>query len=52
MMIDVDVNLTFVCPCIAIIIANDDQKDATILAYVFIPIFIVPYILIRSNKMQ
>ena len=31
-----DVNL-FVCPCIASTIANDDQKDATILVYLFIP---------------
>jgi len=30
-------NLTFVCPCIVTIIVNDDQQDATILAYVFIP---------------
>jgi len=26
-----------VCPCIANIIVNDDQQDATILAYLFIP---------------
>ena len=30
-------NLTFVYPCIASIIVNDDQQDATILAYLFIP---------------
>ena len=30
-------NLTFVCPCIVIIIANDDQQDTNILAYLFIP---------------
>jgi hypothetical protein len=30
-------NLTFVCPCIASITVNDDNKDATILAYLFIP---------------
>ena len=30
-------NLTFVCPCIVSIIVNDDQQDATILAYLFIP---------------
>ena len=30
-------NLTFVCPCIFCIIVNDDQQDATILAYLFIP---------------
>ena len=29
--------LTFVCPYIASIIVNDDQQDATILAYLFIP---------------
>jgi hypothetical protein len=29
--------LTFVYPCIASIIVNDDQQDATILAYIFIP---------------
>ena len=29
-------NLTFVCPCIASIIVNDDQQDTTILAYLFI----------------
>jgi len=29
--------LTFVCPCIVSIIVNDDQQDATILAYLFIP---------------
>ena len=29
--------MTFVYPCIAIIIVNDDQQDATILAYLFIP---------------
>jgi len=29
--------LTFVYPCIASIIVNDDQQDATILAYLFIP---------------
>ena len=28
--------LTFVCPCIVSIIVNDDQQDATILAYLFI----------------
>ena len=28
--------LTFVCPCIFCIIVNDDQQDATILAYLFI----------------
>ena len=32
-----DINLTFVCPCIVSIIVNDDQQDATILAYLFIP---------------
>ena len=31
------VNLTFVCPCIVSITVNDDQQDATILAYLFIP---------------
>ena len=30
-------NMTFVYPCIASIIVNDDQQDATILAYLFIP---------------
>ena len=30
-------NVTFVYPCIASIIVNDDQQDATILAYLFIP---------------
>ena len=30
-------HLKFVCPCIASIIVNDDQKDANILAYLFIP---------------
>ena len=30
-------NLTFVYPCIASIFVNDDQQDATILAYLFIP---------------
>ena len=30
-------NLTSVCPCIFSIIVNDDQEDATILAYLFIP---------------
>jgi len=30
--------LTFVCLCIVSVIANDDQQDATILAYLFIPI--------------
>jgi len=30
-------SLTFVCPCIVSIIVNDDQQDATILAYLFIP---------------
>jgi len=30
-------NLIFVCPCIASIIVNDDQQDAAILAYLFIP---------------
>ena len=29
--------LTYVCPCIVSIIVNDDQQDATILAYLFIP---------------
>jgi len=29
--------LTFVCPCIANIIVNDDQQDATTLVYLFIP---------------
>ena len=28
--------MTFVIPCIVIIIVNDDQQDATILAYLFI----------------
>ena len=31
-------NLTFVYPCIASIIVNDDQQAATILVYLFIPI--------------
>ena len=31
------VNLTFVYPCIANRTVNDDQQDATILAYLFIP---------------
>ena len=31
------VNLTFGYPCIASIIVNDDQQDANILAYLFIP---------------
>ena len=31
------INMTFVCPCIASIIVNDDQKDATILVYLLIP---------------
>ena len=31
------INLTFVCPCIVSIIVNDDQQDATILVYLFIP---------------
>ena len=30
-------NLTFICLCIASIIVNDDQQDATVLAYLFIP---------------
>ena len=30
-------HLAFACPCIASIIVNDDQKDATILGYLFIP---------------
>ena len=30
-------NLTFLCPRLASIIVNDDQQDATILAYLFIP---------------
>ena len=30
-------HLTFVCPCIVSIIVNDDQQDATILVYLFIP---------------
>ena len=34
---DIYINLTFVCPCIASIIVNDDQQAATILAYLFIP---------------
>ena len=29
--------MAFVYPCIASIIVNDDQQDATILAYLFIP---------------
>ena len=29
--------LTFVCPCIISITVYDDQQDATILAYLFIP---------------
>jgi hypothetical protein len=29
--------LTSVCPCNVSMIVNDDQKDATILAYLFIP---------------
>jgi len=29
--------LTFVYPCIASIIVNDEQQDATILAYIFFP---------------
>ena len=31
------VNLTFVYPCIVSIIVNDDQQDATTLAYLFVP---------------
>ena len=30
-------NFMFVCPCIVSIIVNDDQQDATILVYLFIP---------------
>jgi len=30
-------NLTSVCPFIVSVIVNDDQQDATILAYLFIP---------------
>jgi hypothetical protein len=30
-------HLTFVCSCIVSINVNDDQQDATILAYLFIP---------------
>ena len=30
-------NLTFVCPCIASVTVNDDQQDANILVYLFIP---------------
>jgi len=33
---EVFLTLTFVCPCIASLIVNDDQQDATILAYLFI----------------
>ena len=29
--------MTFVCPCIVIIIVIEDQQDATILVYLFIP---------------
>jgi len=29
--------LTFMCPCIPNIIVNDDQQDAIILAYLFMP---------------
>ena len=33
----VAVGSTFVCPCVVSIIVIDDQQDATILAYLFIP---------------
>ena len=33
----VNINLPSVCPCIFSIIVNDDQQDATISAYLFIP---------------
>jgi len=36
-LINLTLNLTFVYPCIVSIIVNDDQQDATILAYLFIP---------------
>ena len=32
-----EINVTFVCLCIASKIANDDQQDTTILVYLFIP---------------
>jgi len=35
-LVDVFHYLTSVCPCIASKIVNDDQKDANILAYLFI----------------
>ena len=31
------IHLTFVYPCVVGVIVNDDQKDATILAYLLIP---------------
>jgi len=33
---EIRLGLTFVCPCIVSITVNDDQQDATILAYLFI----------------
>jgi len=36
-LINNDINLMFVCPYTVRIIVNDDQQDATILAYLFIP---------------
>ena len=30
-------SMTFVCPCIVSITVNDDQQDATVLVYLFIP---------------
>jgi len=37
--VNVFIDLTFVCPCIANIVVNDDQQDATVLwfIYLFIP---------------
>jgi len=32
-----DINLTSVHPCVASMTVNDDQQDANILAYLFIP---------------
>jgi len=46
-------NLTFVCPYIIIIIVVDDQLDATILDYLFIPsqlyVFRAMYFLITRS---
>jgi len=40
--------LTFVYPCIASIIINDNQQDATILAYLFIPNHVMDETELRS----